>query len=257
LNAHECGAAERFAGCKLITIGSEDGKITVEQVKAHIHGVGSPHYVQPKVISITQPTECGTLYTLAEMRQLAEYAHLHKMLLHVDGARLSNAAASLNANLKEITADVGVDALSFGGTKNGLLGGDAVVFFRPGLAENFEYIRKQGMQLASKMRFLSAEFIALLSNGLWLENAKHSNRIAKMLEKELSAIPGTVITRKVEANIVFALLPKKSIDLLMEKYGFHVWDEKKGEVRLVASYDSTKEDVRGFVRDLKRSLEKM
>src|SRR3989344_1540120 len=213
MDADECGAPERFTGCKLATIETSDGKLTVAQIKEQMHGIGFQHAVQPKVVSITQPTEYGTLYTIGEMRGIAAFAHRNGMYLHVDGARFSNAAAALWVSLKGLSAGTGVDALSFGGTKNGMMYGEAVIFFNKKLAKDFQYTRKQGMQLASKMRFISAQFIALLYNNLWLKNAQHSNSMAKLLESELSKIPEVKITQKVEANAVFAILPKKCIPI--------------------------------------------
>ena len=185
LNVDECGAPERFTGCKLLTVPTNDGKISVEKLKRHVYGFGDQHHAQPKVMSITQPTELGTLYTLKEVEDLGDYAHENGMLLHVDGARLSNAAASFNKSLKAITFDLGVDVLSFGGTKNGMMFGEAVIFRNKELSKEFAFIRKQGMQLASKMRFISAQFEELLSNDLWLKNAQHSNRMARILFDEI------------------------------------------------------------------------
>jgi len=179
INVDECGAPERFTGCKLLPIATKDGKIAVDDIKPYLTELGNEHHSQPKVISLTQATEYGTIYTKKEMKAVADFAHESGLLLHVDGARLANAAVSLGATLKEITADVGVDALSLGGTKNGLLFGDAIIFFNKALSKNFKFIRKQGMQLSSKMRFISAQFEALLSNGLWFRNAKNANQLAQ------------------------------------------------------------------------------
>src|SRR5581483_5129302 len=179
----ECGAPEKFTGCKLIPIRAPDGKLTVESVKHAYHGIGDQHHVQPRVISITQSTEMGTVYQPFEVRNLAKFAHSRQMFLHMDGARIANAAASLGLSLRQATRDLGVDVLSFGGTKNGLMGAEAVVFFDKKLSEDFKFLRKQGMQLASKMRFTSVQFEALLNNDLWLSNAQHANRMAKLLEK--------------------------------------------------------------------------
>jgi len=185
----ECGAPEKFTGCKLIPIPTRDGKLTVESVSQAYHGIGDQHHVQPRVISITQATEVGTVYKPAEIKALARFAHERGMFLHVDGARVANAAASLGQNLRQATRDLGVDVLSFGGTKNGALGAEAVVFFDKKLSHDFLYLRKQGMQLASKMRFISAQFDALLSGDLWLKSAQRANRMARLLQKKLSEIP--------------------------------------------------------------------
>lgn len=247
LNVDECGAPEKFLGCKLLTVPTLNGKLTVDLVQRHVHGFGDQHHVQPKVISITQSTELGTVYAQAEIKALADFAHHHTMLLHMDGARIANAAASLSLPLRAITKDVGVDVLSFGGTKNGLMLGEAVIFFNKSLAKNFPYIRKQGMQLASKMRFISAQFIALLTNDLWLHNAAHANKMAKKLADSLQQIPEIKITQEVMANGVFAIIPKELIAKLQEKYFFYVWNEERNEVRWMTSFDTTEEDIQNFV----------
>src|SRR5271167_130011 len=189
----ECGAPEKFTGCKLIPLAAPEGKLTVDAVSRAYHGIGDQHHVQPRVISITQATEVGTVYRPREIEALAKFAHDRKMFLHMDGARIANAAASLGLSLRQATRDLGVDVLSFGGTKNGLMGAEAVVFFRPELAENFQYVRKQGMQLASKMRFMSVQMEALLTNDLWRRNAEHANRMARLLEQEVKKIPRVTI----------------------------------------------------------------
>jgi threonine aldolase len=203
----ECGAPEKFTACKLIPIPTRDGKLSVEDVRAAYHGIGVEHHVQPRVIAITQATEVGTVYKEDEVRQLARFAHERGMYLHMDGARIANAAASLGLNLRQATRDLGVDVLSFGATKNGGMGAEAVVFFDPKLAADFKFYRKQGMQLASKMRYLSAQFEALLKDGLWLRNAQHSNRMAQLLKRELNKISQVKVAYKVEANGVFVKLP--------------------------------------------------
>src|SRR6202171_4390451 len=182
----ECGAPEKFTGCKLVPLAAPVGKLTVEAVRHAYHGIGDQHHVQPRVISITQVTEVGTVYTPREIRDLARFAHERKMFLHMDGARIANAAVSLGLTLREATRDLGVDVLSFGGTKNGAMGAEAVVFFNKKISRDFLYLRKQGMQLASKMRFISAQLEALLSNDLWRRSAEHANRMARLLENEIS-----------------------------------------------------------------------
>jgi len=253
IDKDECCAPERFIGCKLVTIPTKDGKIRVEQIEEHIDSLGNQHRAQPKVISITQATELGTVYKPEEIKVIADFAHKNQLFLHMDGARLSNAAASLNVKLRQITADVGVDVLSFGGTKNGMMFGEAVIFFKRKLPENFKYIRKQGMQLASKMRFISAQFEALLSNNLWLKNAKHANEMARLLARKIEEVPDTKITQEVEANAVFAIVPPKYVSLLREKYLFYVWNREKSEVRWMASFDTTKEDVKKFVNVIEKT----
>jgi threonine aldolase len=242
----ECGAPEKFTGCKLLPIPTSDGKLTVEIVRHAYHGIGDEHHVQPKVISITQGTEMGTVYQPGEIRALADFAHARDMYLHLDGARIANAAASLGQTLRQATRDLGVDVLSFGGTKNGILGGEAVVFFHPELAQDFLFFRKQSMQLASKMRFISAQLGALLTNDLWLTNAQHSNRMAKLLEKEIRQIPQVKIVHKVEANGVFVKIPRDAIAKIQERYFFYVWNEEESVVRWMCSFDTTQEDVWGF-----------
>ncbi len=233
---------------------TKDGKITVDQIKPFLHGVGFEHHVQPRVISISQSTEMGTVYTPGEIKTLADFAHKHKMLLHVDGARIANASVSLKADLKQITADVGVDIMSFGGAKNGMMYGEAVVFFDQTLAKDFKYIRKQGTHLASKMRFISAQFESLLSDHLWRKNAAHANRMARILARELAKIPRIKITQKVEANGVFAIVPKRYVAPLQKKYFFYVWNEETSEVRFMTSFDTTEDDIRDFVALVKKTV---
>ncbi|HXF14943.1 MAG TPA: low specificity L-threonine aldolase, partial [Terriglobales bacterium] len=216
----ECGAPEKFTGCKLVPVPAKNGKLTVEAVQSAYHGVGDEHHVQPKVISITQATEVGTVYRPNEIRALAEFAHDHGMFLHVDGARIANAVAAQGLTLKQATRDLGIDVLSFGATKNGALGAEAVVFFNPELAASFKFYRKQGMQLASKMRFISAQFEALFAGDLWLQNARHANRMAQLLKREISKIPQVKIIYNVEANGVFAQVPRKAIAKLQKRYFF-------------------------------------
>src|SRR5215510_11577852 len=223
INVDECGAPEKFTGCKLLSVATPDGKLREELIKPFLHGVGFEHHVQPGVISISQATEMGTVYKFEEVKALANFAHKHNMLLHMDGARIANAAVSLNTTLRKITGDLGVDVLSFGGTKNGMMYGEAVVFFDKKRAADFKYIRKQGMHLPSKMRFISAQFEALLSHDVWRRGAAHANRMAQMLSSELAKVPQIRITQAVEANGVFAVIPKEFIPALQKKYFFYVW----------------------------------
>jgi threonine aldolase len=248
----ECGAPEKHTGCKLIPLAVENGKLTLAGVRSAYHGIGDQHHVQPHVISITQATEVGTVYTPEEVEVLAEFAHEHGMYLHMDGARISNAAASLGLNLRQATRDLGVDVLSFGGTKNGLMGAEAVVFFEKKLREDknlsqeFLYLRKQGMQLASKMRFMSVQLETLLTDDLWLRNAQHSNRMAKLLETAVRQIPQVKVVYPVEVNGVFAQIPREAIAKLQERYFFYVWNEEKSVVRWMCSFDTTEEDINEF-----------
>jgi threonine aldolase len=244
----ECGAPEKFTGCKLLPIPTTDGRLTVESVSHAYHGIGDQHHVQPLVISITQATEMGTVYKPDEIKALARFAHERGMFLHVDGARIANAAASLKLSLRQTTRDLGVDVLSFGGTKNGAMGAEAVIFFDRKLCPDFLYLRKQGMQLASKMRFISAQFDALFTGELWLKSAQHANRMARLLEKLLREIPQVKIVYTVEANGVFAKIPRRAIAQLQRRYFFYVWNEQQSVVRWMCSFDTTEQDVRQFVK---------
>jgi len=255
INQDECGAPEKFTGCKVINVPTNNGKIKIEQIQEHLYGIDFEHHSQLKIISITQATELGTVYTIQELKELTNFAHKNNLLVHIDGARICNAAVCLNRNLKEITTDVGIDVLSFGGNKNGLMFGEALIFFNRKLSENFKYYRKQGMQLFSKMRFLAAQFEALLTNDLWWKNAEHSNKMAKLLSDEVRKIPRIQITQKVETNGVFAIVPKKYIPILQKEYFFYMWDENRSEVRWMTSFDTTEKDVYNFVKLLKNTFE--
>jgi len=248
----ECGAPEKFTGCKLIPIPTSDGKLTLESVSRAYYGIGDQHHVQPRVVSITQASEVGTVYQPKEVRGLARFAHERNLFLHVDGARIANAAASLGLTLREATRDLGVDVLSFGGTKNGAMGAEAVIFFDKKLARDFAYLRKQGMQLASKMRFVAVQFEALLADDLWRKNAEHANQMAALLKKEVSKIPNVKLVHAVEANGVFAQIPRPAIRRLQEHYFFYVWDEEQSVVRWMCSFDTTAEDVKQFAKLLAR-----
>jgi threonine aldolase len=254
INVDECGAPEKFTGCKLLPIPTKDGKLTVEAVRSTYHGAGDQHHVQPRVISITQSTEVGTVYKPDEIRRLADFAHERGMFLHVDGARIANAAASLGLSLRECTRDAGVDVLSFGATKNGGMGAEAVVFFDAKHAADFKFYRKQGMQLASKMRYLAAQFTALFENDLWLQNARHSNRMAQLLKHELSQISQIKIAYKVEANGVFAVVPRRAIAKILKRYFFYMWNEEQSMVRWMCSWDTAESDVKQFVEFVRASL---
>jgi threonine aldolase len=247
----ECGAPERFTGCKLVPLPAPNGKLTVDAVAHAYHGIGDQHHVQPRVVSITQSTEMGTVYKAAEIEALAQFAHERRMFLHMDGARISNAVAAQGLTLRQATRDLGVDVLSFGGTKNGLMGAEAVVFFRPELAADFLFVRKQGMQLASKMRYMSAQMEALLTNELWLRNAEHANRMARLLEQEVAKISRLKIVYPVEANGVFAQIPRDAIARIQERYFFYVWSEEDSVVRWMCAFDTTEEDVREFTEFVK------
>lgn len=256
-NAHiwtdECGAPQENIGCTLLPIQTKNGKITPEECRIFLHGKNNPHHVQPAVLSITQSTELGTLYTPDEIKKLSSFAKENDFIFHVDGARLCNAAASLGVSLKELTTDLGVDVLSFGGTKNGLMGAEAVIFLKEGLAEHFQYVRKQKMQLASKMRFLSAQMVALLEDGLWLKNADHANRMAKLLESNLRRFsPELSILYPVEANAVFVQFPSLEIlQKLQKKSFFWIWDHESRVARFMTSWDTEPSSIETFVNELK------
>jgi threonine aldolase len=252
----ECGAPEKHTGCKLIPLPHQDGKITRDSVRHAYHGIGDEHHAQPRVISITQSTEMGTVYHPEEIQALAHFAHQRGMFLHMDGARLANAAASLGQTLRQASRDLGVDVLSFGGTKNGILGGEAVVFFHPEHGQDFLYLRKQSMQLASKMRFIAAQFDALLTNDLWRRSAEHANRMARVLEQEISRIPGVRVVWKVEANGVFVQIPRNSIEKIKQQYFFYTWIEEESNVRWMCSFDTTEEDIHQFVTVVAEAVKK-
>jgi threonine aldolase len=246
MHVDECGAPERIAGTKLLTVANRHGKLEAGDVARWEARRGDEHQAQPRVVSITQSTELGTVYTVEETEAIAEAAHALGMYLHVDGARLANAAAALGLSLAALTTEAGVDAVSFGGTKNGLLGGDAVVFCRPELGERFAFTRKQLLQLASKMRFVSAQFEVLLGGELWLENARHANAMAARLAAAVEPLEAVEIAHPVEANVVFARLPRPAIDELLGEHVFYVWDEEANEVRWMCAWDTTPEDVDEF-----------
>ena len=254
IHCDECGAPEFFTGCKLLTVSPRDGKLTVDLIKKHMHGFDFEHHAQPKVVSVTQATEMGTVYTPDELREICDYAHSLGLLVHMDGARICNAAVSLGVSLAEITGGTGIDVLSFGGTKNGLMYGEAIVFFNRELERNFKYVRKQGMQLASKMRYIAAQFDAMLTDRLWHKNADHANSMARLLADEVSRIPGIEITQKVQINGVFAIVPPEIVPGLQKEFFFYVWNEETSEVRWMTSWDTTEEDIRGFARLLSEKM---
>lgn len=242
----ECGSPVKLTGASLKEIPTPDGKLTPDLVRPHLHGFGFEHHSQPKVIAVSQTTELGTAYTPDELKALADLAHEHDMYLFVDGTRIANACAYLNVSLREITVDCGVDIFTLGGTKNGLMMGEVIVPLRANLAENLKYYRKQTTQLYSKMRFISAQFIPYLKEGLWLENARHANIAAQNLANEMLAL-GVQITQKVECNEVFFILSDEITKRLRERYFFYDWDEECNERRLVCSWDTTDEDIEEFI----------
>lgn len=244
VNTDEGGAPEVVGGLKLLPVAGVDGKLSVAAVEPWLTRGGDEHSSQPRVLSITQSTELGTLYSLAELSELAAFAHAHDLLLQIDGARLANAAAALGVSLAEVVA--GADIVSFGGTKNGLLGGEAIVVLNESLLEGMLYLRKQSLQLASKMRFLAAQFDALLTDELWLRNASHANEMASRLAGAVTGIDGVEITRPVQANALFVRLPRAATDALLKEFDFYVWDELTGEVRWMCCWDTTAEDIDTF-----------
>ena len=254
IHVDECGAPQRIVGCKLLTVPTPDGKLTPELVKTQLHGFGFEHHSQPRAISIAQSTELGTLYTLDEIRALADLAHSYDMYLHVDGARLANAAVRLGCSFKEMTTDCGVDCLSFGGTKNGLLMGESCVILNPKLDVDMKYRRKQMSQLCSKMRFVAVQFESYLTTGLWRRNAEHSNRMAQLLYQSVKDIPGVRVMYPVQVNSVFVQLSHEVWTGLQNDYFFYDWDEANDVVRWMCSFDTTEEDIAHFVEALKARL---
>ncbi|MGN8245601.1 threonine aldolase family protein [Cellulomonas soli] len=254
INTDENGAPERIGGLKLLTVPTPDGKLTPELVDRQAWGFGDEHRAQPGVVSITQTTEVGTVYTPAEIGALAEHAHGLGLALHVDGARLSNAAATLQVPLRAFTTDVGVDLVSFGGTKNGLLFGEAVVVLDPARSSGLEYLRKVDMQLASKLRFISAQLVALYEGDLWLRSAQHANAMAARLRAGVEALPGVQVTQPTQSNAVFVVLPAGVADTLRAHRRFYDWDVATGEVRWMCAFDTTEEDVDAFVAEVASAL---
>lgn len=254
IQTDECGAPEKFTGSKLITIPSGNGKVSPAELLKKLQGFDVEHHSQPGMLSISQVTEMGTVYSVAEIKELAGIVHSHGMYLHMDGARIANAAVSLGLNFRAFTKDAGVDVLSFGGTKNGLMLGEAVLIFRPELAKNSKYFRKQAAQLYSKMRFVSSQFIPYLRDEIWKANATHSNKMAQMLADKIKDINAIRVTQKVDANGIFAILPRDIIPLIRKEYFFYDWDEFKGEVRWMTSFDTTEDDILNLVALLKAHL---
>ncbi|MEV4167975.1 beta-eliminating lyase-related protein [Nonomuraea sp. NPDC049709] len=250
---HEAGAAERLLGVKLMTIPTQDGKLRPADITSRLGGIGNPHEVQPTVVSISQVTELGTCYSPAEITALAETTHESGLRLHVDGARLANAAAYLECDLRSITTDAGVDVFSFGGTKNGALAAEAVVVLDSSLAHAVPFLRRQSLQLASKMRFISSQLSALLTNDLWRRNAQHANQMAVRLADGLADIPGVSLAYPVESNAVFATLPPAVAETLGQRYLFHYWDESAGTVRWMTAFDTAPEHVDDFLDDIHKA----
>src|SRR6195952_1776274 len=254
INTDENAAPERVGALKLLTVPTPDGKLTPELIDRQAFGWGDEHRAQPLAVSITQTTELGPAYTPGEIRAIADHIHPLGMRLHLDGARIANAAASLNLPLRAFTTDAGVDIVSFGGTKNGLLFGEAIVVLRPEVSSGLTFLRKMNMQLASKMRFVSAQLIALLEGDLWLRSAQHSNAMAARLVEGVQGLDGVRITQPVQANAVFAVLDPAVADQLRELFRFYDWNPATGEVRWMCAFDTTEADVDAFVGELERLL---
>jgi threonine aldolase len=249
LNVDECGAAERIVGCKLLTVPAPDGKLTPDLIASRLAGRGDEHRAQPRVVAITQATEVGTCYTRAELRQLREFCRAHELLVYLDGARLANAAAFLGCSLADLAASA--DVLSFGGTKNGAVGAEALIVMNASLAAAADFHRKQQMQLGSKMRYLAAQFSALLADQLWLRNAQHANAMARRLADSVGGIPGVQLRHPVESNAVFAALDPAVIERLRREWNFSVWDAREHVVRWMAAFDTTEDNVDAFVSGIR------
>lgn len=252
INTDECGAFENFTGCKILYTPEHDGKIKIKDIEKFLSHPDDEHRVQPKVISISQTTETGTLYSIEEIRELADFAHDNGMYLHLDGARIANAIVALDSSFKEMVTDTGVDLLSLGGTKNGMMIGEAIVSFNRELSKNFKYHRKQGMQLLSKMRFVSCQFIPYIEDGVWEECARNANEMGLYLKEELSQCQGVKVQEGYKTNMIFANFSEKIIANLQEEFGFYVIDEASNLVRLVTSFDTSLEDIDSFIEAIKR-----
>lgn len=254
INLDECGAPELLTGCKLIDVPTPDGKLTPAMLQQSVRGIGDEHQVQPRVVSIAQPTERGTVYTRAEMSALCSAAHALGLLVHVDGARIANAAAALDLPLRAFTRDAGVDVLSFGAAKNGCMGAEAVLLFDPARAVEMKFLRKQSMQLASKMRFLAAQILALAEEDRWLANARQANAMARRLADGVRGLPQLEITQAVDANAIFVMLPEEIVKRLQRDFQFYVWNEKSGEVRWMTNWATSEADVDEFVAAIRSAL---
>lgn len=254
IHVDECGSLEHYCGCKVVALPSKDGKLSPGSIDPLLVGIGDEHRSQPGLISITQPTEYGVLYSPEEIGKLADFAHEHNMLLHMDGARIANAADALKLPLKSFTKDCGVDVVSLGATKNGLMFGEAVVFMNKAAETCYPYIRKQGMQLHSKMRFIAAQFQTLFATDLWLDNASHANAMARRLLRGLRDLPGISITQDSQCNALFAVMPKRIIPALQQRFHFYTWDEENNEVRLMTSFQTTEVEVDALISGISQAL---
>jgi threonine aldolase len=252
----ECGAPARFLSCAVKEIQTTDGKLTPDLIRPLLHGFGDQHHSQPKAIYLSQPTELGTVYRPEELQAICDLAHAHEMYVHMDGARLANACAFLNRSMRELSRDCGIDILSLGGTKNGMMMGEAVVAFRSEFEPFLRFYRKQSAQLYSKMRFQSAQFVAYMEDELWLRNARCANERAQQLAEGLGRLPRIRMTQPVESNAVFLTMDRRLIEIMQQSYFFYVWNETKNEIRLVCSWDTSEADVSGFIACLKGLLDR-
>src|SRR5579883_69038 len=254
LQTDECGAFERFSGCKILPVPARDGKLHTADLAAYAGASPDQHHVRPRALSISQSTEYGTLYTPEEVRELCAFAHAQGWFVHMDGARICNAAAALGLGLRECTRDLGIDVLTFGGTKNGLLFGDAILFFEPGRSDTVPYVRKQAMQLASKMRFIAAQFLALLEDGRWHRYASHANAMTRRLEERVRGLDGVRITRPVECNAIFATLDRAAIEPIARQFFFYVFNEALPEVRWMTHHATSPGDVDAFAAAIAQAV---
>ena len=241
-----------MTGCQIRPVATPDGKLTPELVRPYLCHFGEQHHSQPGTFYISQCTELGTVYRPDEIRALTELAHRHGMYVHMDGARLANACAALNLSFRQLTVDCGIDILSFGGTKNGLMLGESVIIFNPALKKEACFVRKQSAQLASKLRYLSCQFTTYLTDDLWLKNASHANRMAQLLYAGLKELPGVRFTQKVESNQLFLTMPRPVIDNLLKDYFFYFWNEEENEIRFVTSFDTTEQDIEELLHAIRR-----
>lgn len=255
INEDECGAPEKFTGCKLWDFFSADAKLHPDMLRYTLSNLGDEHRVQPRVVSLTQATEFGTVYSVDEIAALADFAHGNGLYVHMDGARIANAALSLGLDFRTFTRDAGVDVVSFGGTKNGLMYGEAVLFFHPELARRAKFYRKQGMQLASKMRYISAQFLAYLEGDVWKRNAAHANAMAQQLAAGIAPLSGARLYHPVQANGVFVQLPDAAIEALRKDHFFYIFDEKNRVARFMCSYSTPETEVQRLTADLERALQ--
>ncbi|MCX7987539.1 MAG: aminotransferase class V-fold PLP-dependent enzyme [Bacteroidales bacterium] len=261
INTDECGALEKFVGCKIIPINTTDGKISIKDLEQFLFMKGNVHHNQPRVISISQPTELGTIYTVEEIKELTSWVHKHDMYIHIDGARIANATVSLATPISNFTTHIGVDVVTFGGSKNGMLFGEAIIILNRNLEGRIKYFQKQGMQLLSKMRYIGAQYIAYLQDDLWLKNANHANQMARLLEKNVYGIPHIDIAQKVQSNSVFARIPNTIVEPLQNFSYFYKWEEKHTHynndqlVRWMCSFNTQKEHVLDFTATIKKLIE--